>query len=116
MNITITGDLGSGKTTVSKLLAEKLGMEVVDTGMIYRKFAEDKGMDVLEQNNSDDWSIDRKIDSEVERLGKEKDNQIFVSRLAWHFIPNALKIYLTINPLLAKEPNSYLQNSKRLLP
>lgn len=103
MNITITGDLGSGKTTVSELLAERLGMELIDTGKIYRQFANDKGLDVLGQNNSSDWSIDRKIDSEVERLGKEFDNQIFVSRLAWYFIPNALKIYLIQNPLVAAE-------------
>lgn len=101
MNITITGDIGSGKSTVSKLLAELLNMKIVDSGALYREFSTNKGLDVLQQNKSDDWSIDREIDSTIERLGREEDNIIFVSRLAWHFVPDAIKIYLIINPVTA---------------
>lgn len=101
MNITITGDIGSGKSTVAKLLSDKLNLIVVDTGALYREYASNQGLDVLEQNNSDDWSIDRKIDSTIAELGKTRDNQIFVSRLGWYFVPDAIKIYLAINPVLA---------------
>ena len=34
--ITIDGPAGAGKTTVSKLLSQKLGIIYVDTGAIYR--------------------------------------------------------------------------------
>lgn len=101
MNITITGDIGSGKSTVAKELAKRLSMSIVDTGQLYRKYAQDKGLNVLEQNKSEDWSIDHLIDEELIELGKMKDNQIFVSRLAWHFVRNAIRIYLVVNPMLA---------------
>ena len=101
MNITITGDIGSGKSTVAHIIAEQLNMDVIETGELYRKYSNEHGVDVLGQNKSDDWSIDRKIDSEIARLGKEVDNTIFVSRLAWYFVPNAINIYLTVNPILA---------------
>lgn len=101
MNITITGDIGSGKSTVARIIAEQLNMNVIETGELYRKYSNEHGVDVLGQNKSDDWSIDRKIDNEIARLGKEVDNTIFVSRLAWYFVPNAVNIYLTVNPILA---------------
>ena len=101
MNITITGDIGSGKSTVARIIAEQLNMNVIETGELYRKYSNEHGVDVLGQNESNDWSIDRKIDNEIVRLGKEVDNTIFVSRLAWYFVPNAINIYLTVNPILA---------------
>ena len=102
-NITITGDIGSGKSTVSKKLAEKLNMSIIDSGQLYREFASSKNISVLEQNNSDDRSIDIKIDNTIESIGKEQKGIIFVSRLAWYFVPDAIKIYLKVNPLLAAE-------------
>ena len=102
-NRTITGDLGSGKSTVAGLLAKRLEMDVVETGELYRKYAEQKRIDVLQQNASDDWSIDEKIDSTIKQMGEEKDGIIFVSRLAWYFVPDVIKVYLIINPILAAE-------------
>lgn len=58
MNITITGDIGAGKSTVAKCIASILKMDVVEAGDIYRKYSESKGLNVLEQNKTDDWSID----------------------------------------------------------
>ena len=37
--ITIDGPAGSGKTTISRMLAEKLGFDYVDTGALYRGVA-----------------------------------------------------------------------------
>lgn len=37
--VTIDGPAGSGKTTVSRLVAEKLGFDYVDTGALYRGIA-----------------------------------------------------------------------------
>ena len=101
MNITITGDIGSGKSTVAKKLAESLNMKIVEAGELYREYSNKQGRDVLSQNKSDDWSIDKEIDSKIESIGKDSDNIIFVSRLAWHFVSNAIHIYLAINPVLA---------------
>lgn len=38
--------------------------------------------------------IDKEVDDNVIKMAKEKDNLIIDSRVAWHFIPNSLKIYL----------------------
>ena len=39
MNIAIDGPAGSGKSTTAKLVAQKLGLEHVDTGAMYRAVA-----------------------------------------------------------------------------
>lgn len=101
MNITITGDIGAGKSTVAKRIASILKMNVVEAGDIYRKYSENKGLNVLEQNKTDDWSIDKQIDHDIEEMGKKVDNTIFVSRLAWHFVKDAVKVYISVNPIVA---------------
>ena len=41
-----------------------------------------------------DTSFDIKLDQKVAEYGKNEDNFIFESRLAWHFIPESIKIFL----------------------
>ena len=45
MNITITGNLGSGKSSVAKIIVKK-GYEFVSTGNIFRQLAMQKGVSV----------------------------------------------------------------------
>ena len=37
--VTLDGPAGSGKTTVSRILARELGLVLVDTGLFYRSVA-----------------------------------------------------------------------------
>ena len=46
--ISITGDLASGQSTVSKMLAEDLNFDLYRNGTYFRKLAIDKGMSVTE--------------------------------------------------------------------
>src|SRR2546421_8835356 len=39
INIAMDGPVGSGKTTVGKLLAQKLNYQFLDSGLLYRHFA-----------------------------------------------------------------------------
>ncbi|BBO79554.1 cytidylate kinase [Desulfosarcina ovata subsp. sediminis] len=68
--ITIDGPAGAGKTTVSKLLAEKLGYRYLDTGALYRAVAvaaqsagvsaeDDQGLDQLCANLRIHMAADR---------------------------------------------------------
>ncbi len=41
MRITISGPPGSGKTTACKLLSERLGLEMVVFGRIFRELAQE---------------------------------------------------------------------------
>lgn len=50
MIITISGDIGSGKSTTGKLLAKKLDYKYLSTGAIQRQIAEEMGMTTLELN------------------------------------------------------------------
>ncbi|MBQ2115465.1 MAG: dephospho-CoA kinase [Lachnospiraceae bacterium] len=89
MNITITGNLGSGKSSVAKILKEK-GFEIVSTGNIFRQLAMEKGLSVEEFNkqvneaaSKGDRSVDKMIDDMTTKIGEERDMVVFDSRLAW---------------------------------
>jgi cytidylate kinase len=83
LNVTIGGLPGSGKTTVAKILAERLGLNYINAGDIFRNLAKKKGMTLeefgvyAEQNPSVDQAIDNKL-VEVAKQG----NSILEGRLA----------------------------------
>jgi len=93
--ISITGDLGSGKSTVSKLLCEQLNYDYVYTGKIQREIANRYNMTTLELNKYAEThpEIDEEIDTTFKSLNGSTD-LIVDSRLAWFFIPNSFKVYL----------------------
>lgn len=97
--ISLTGDLGSGKSHVSRLLSEKLGFRIVSTGSIQREIAAKYGMTTLELNEYTKThpEIDDEIDGTITKLQEAEESLIFDSRLAWHFAPKSFKVYLTVN-------------------
>lgn len=103
MRITITGDLGSGKSLVSRLLSERLGLELYSTGSIQREIAAKRGISTLELNKLSESQpeIDDEIDGFSKDLGAGDEAFIMDSRLAWHFVPNSLKCYLKVDPEIA---------------
>jgi predicted cytidylate kinase len=103
--ISLTGDLGSGKSAVSRLLSERLGHRIVSTGIIQRGIAEKYGMTTLELNEYTKThpEIDDEIDGVVSELGQSSEPIIFDSRLAWHFAPGTFKVYLLADPYVAAE-------------
>ena len=111
MHITITGILGSGKSTVAKRLAELHGFEIFSTGAILRAAAAERGMDLLDLNKElnskldSDRSMDDLIDNTTIRVASERkdDKLIFDSRMAWHFVPGAFKVFVTVDPRVAAE-------------
>ena len=96
--ITLSGDIGSGKSSVAAELQKLTAFDIIGTGRIQRAIAERRGLTTLELNkiSETDRSIDDEIDHFVIELGKIKDNLIIDSRLAWHFIPDAFKVYLSV--------------------
>jgi cytidylate kinase len=101
LRITIAGDIGSGKSTLAKRLAELAGVEPLSTGGIQRQLAQKRGVSVLELNRlaENDGSIDREIDSYL--MGLSQDTIVVESRMAWHFVPDTLKVYLYISDAAA---------------
>lgn len=101
--ITISGDLGSGKSSLTKILIEKLGYRRVSAGEAFRKIAADRGITLQELSKiaENDPSIDEQMDTVIAEIGQREDNLIVDSRLAWHFIPNSFKIKLVVTSLEA---------------
>ena len=99
MIITISGNLGAGKSTVAKIIAKKLGLKHYSTGDFQREIAKEKGLTIFELNKLEetDDSIDRQVDEKAATIGKTEDNVIIDSRLAFHFIPHSIKIFLDVD-------------------
>ncbi len=103
--IVMSGDIGSGKSSVATALKQITGFEVIGTGTIQRAIAKRRGVTTLELNkiSQTDRSIDNEIDSYVVEIGKTQDHLILDSRLAWHFIPAAFKVFLAVDPVVGAE-------------
>lgn len=105
MHVTLTGNLGSGKSTLSKILEAEYGYEIFSTGKVIRQIAEEQGVSVLEMNKlmEKDHKYDHMIDDTTARISREqKDKKIlFDSRLAWNFVEESFKVFLSVSLTVA---------------
>ncbi len=98
MIISFGGEAGSGKSTIAKKLADKLGWPYYYIGGMRRQKAKEKGLTLAEYNKlgETDPSTDLEVDKYQEELGKKEDNFIIEGRTSWYFIPHSLKFYITV--------------------
>ena len=103
MIITISGTAGSGKSTVSKQLVEKLNAKRIYVGGIRRELAREKGMTLEELNEyaktheETDVGVDRKAAEEARKLSRDNDYVIVEGRTQFHFLPESLKIFIKVD-------------------
>lgn len=99
MIISFSGALGSGKSTIAQMLADKLAWKRYYIGGLRREIAKKKGMTLAEYNElgEKDPKTDQEIDEYQEELAKKEDNFIIEGRTSWYFIPQSLKIYLDVS-------------------
>ena len=102
MILTISGLHGTGKSTIGKLVAEKLGIKYYSTGQAFRDFAKEMNLTLEDfteyvENNPD---IDKKLDHKIIEIA-QKGNIIIDSQLSAFILESIadFKILLT-NPLM----------------
>ena len=100
--ITITGEIGSGVTTVTHKLADTLEYRRFSAGGLFRNLASQYGMSVDQLN---DYAkkhpiIDREIDALIQRLG-EGSELVLDARLGFYWIHASFRVYLTVDSDIA---------------
>ena len=107
MLITMWWKAWSWKWTVSKILAEKLGYEIISIWDMRRQLAQEMGLNIHEFNKLwDNPENAKEFDIKYEEFQKSLDlnsNIILDSRLGFYAQPNAFKILLDVSEEIAWE-------------
>lgn len=103
--ITIAGLPGSGKSSAAAGVARELGYEHFSSGDLFRKMAAERGISIEEMNREAEKQkeIDGSVDALLRGLGKEKQNIVIDSRIAFHWIPDSFKVFLQLDLAVAAE-------------
>ena len=92
--ISISGDLASGKGTVSEILMKKLGHGIYKNGDYFRKLAKEHNMTLQEFGEyvSTHPEIDIEIEESAKKYALNHDNFIIDARLGWYAVPESFKV------------------------
>lgn len=103
--ITIGGRPGSGKSTVSKAAAAELGFGHFSSGDLMRKLGEERGLKILDTNRAaeTDDTLDRLVDGSLIEIGQSGRELVIDSRMAWHWMPEAMKVFLDLDLQVAAQ-------------
>lgn len=80
-NIALSGDVGTGTTTLGKNLAATLGWEHTNAGAYFRAWHREKGIP-LEQVEAIPEEVDRELDQRFKDDMSSKEHHVFESHLA----------------------------------
>ena len=83
MRIAVSGPPGSGKTTVSALVAQALGCELVLVGQVFRQMANERGigLEMFGSLAEEDETIDRELDQRTVAIAESKEDLVLEGRL-----------------------------------
>ena len=92
--VTVAGEIFSGKSTVGKILAKILGYKFLSMGDIFRQEARERNLTVVELSKLyEGTDADLKLDEKLIAL-KDTNGLVVDGRMGWHFLVNSLKVYL----------------------
>ena len=96
--VTITGESGSGVSTVTEKLAQALEYRKFSAGGFFRNLAQQYDMSVegLNEYTTSHRVIDQEIDTLIRRLG-EGSEIVLDARLGFYWIHDSFKVYLTVD-------------------
>lgn len=98
MRITISGIVGSGKTTITKMLCKELNYQFYSVGGFMREIAKKRKLHLSELSKIAEK--DREIDIDLDERQKKlnfKDNFVIDSRLGFYFIKDSFDIFLKVD-------------------
>jgi cytidylate kinase len=116
MIITVSGLAGAGKGSVCRQLSSRLNYNYYSMGDLRRMMAKDRGMTIEEFNKLGETQAftDTDADDYQVALSKREDNFIMEGRVSYHFIPNSIKIFLYVKPIVAAKRIFNDQTGNRL--
>ena len=81
MIVTISGPPGSGKSTVSRGLAEITGWRIINAGQVFRDLAAKRGMSLADFGElaAKDYSIDKELDTEMISIARNTGSKALSS-------------------------------------
>ncbi len=95
-NITVSGRIGSGTTTLAVGLSKKLEWNLLEGGAMFEKFHNEIKKDELDVNSRPD-DFDLEYEEKIKKMLREENNQIIQSHLAGfdaQGIPGVFKILI----------------------
>jgi len=99
VKIAISGDLGSGKSTIGRLFESRLGLKFHSGGSIFRSLATKYNMTPAEFSKYSEIhpEVDEEFDGELVKISKNDEDMAIDSRMAWHFVPESFKLHLLVD-------------------
>ena len=96
MKITLSGLPGSGTTTVAKILSERLNLEYISAGIIFRRLAKESGLSLAEFGKmaENDSEFDLMIDKRQKEVAMNKDDILVEGRLSGFMVDADLKVWI----------------------
>ena len=103
MKIVLSGPIGSGKTTVGKMLSKHYNCEFSSAGSIARKEAERLGISIQEFQEKliGTGDFDLNLDKLVNLWASQRESFVLDYRLGFKFLPSAISIFLDVLPIEA---------------
>ena len=112
--ISLSGDLASGKGSVSEVLMDKLSYGIYRNGEYFRKLAKEANMSLAEFGKyvEEHPEIDIEIENSAKEYAKHNDKFIIDARLGWYAVPESFKVYLKVDINVAAKRAFYDANRK----
>ncbi len=103
--ITIAGLPGSGKSSTAKAVAKELGYRHFSSGDLFRQIAAERGLSVEAMNLTAEAQkdIDHRVDELLRGMYVKEEQIVIDSRMAWHWMPESFKVFLTLDAQTAAE-------------
>lgn len=94
--ITISGNIASGKSEVSKGIADELSYELYKASSEFRRQAREKNMTLVEFNEylENKPELDIYVDNCTSEYVKDKENIVVDARLGFYFVKDAFDVFL----------------------